>query len=134
MSQRFLVNDFKRVEYLFEFDESFMKSYNEENDKVYFFEVDIQYPQTFYNLHNDLPFSSERTKIEESEELVANLHDKTEHVIHIRNLKQVLNHILMLRKVIRVIIFNQKDWLRPFVDMNTDLKEKSKNDFEKDLF
>ena len=44
--------------------------------------------------------------------LVTNLHDKTEYVIHIRNLKQALNHGLILKKVHRVIKFNQKAWLK----------------------
>ena len=65
-------------------------------------------------------------KIEKVEKLVANLHDKTEYVIHIRNLKQALNHGLVLKKVHRVIKFNQNAWLKPYIDMNTDLRKKSK--------
>ena len=61
-------------------------------------------------------------KIEKFEKLVANLHVKTEYVIHIRNLKQALNHGLVLKKVHRVIKFNQNTWLKPYIDMNTDLK------------
>ena len=49
-------------------------------------------------LHNDLPFLPEKMKIEKIKKLIANLHDKTEYVIHIRNLKQELNHGLVLRK------------------------------------
>ena len=45
-------------------------------------------------------------KIEKVEMLVTNFHDKTEYVIHIRNLKQALNHRLILKKVHRVIKFN----------------------------
>ena len=73
-------------------------------------------------------------KIEKVEKLVANLHDKTEYVIHIRNLKQALNHGLVLKKVHRVIKFNQNAWLKPYIDMNTDLRKKAKTDFEKDFF
>ena len=71
-----------------EFDESFINSHNEESEKGYFFEVDIQYPKHLHKTQNVLPFLSERMKIEKVEKLVANLHDKTEYVIHIRNLKQ----------------------------------------------
>ena len=53
--------------------------------------------------------------------------------MHIRVLKQALNHGLVLRKVHRVIQFNQKDWLKPYIDMNTKLR-KAKNNFEKDFF
>ena len=65
-------------------------------------------------------------KIEKVEKLVANLHDKTENAIHIRNLKQALNHGLVLQKVHRVIKFNQNVWLKPYIDMNTDLIKKQK--------
>ena len=72
--------------------------------------------------------------IEKVEKLVTNLHDKTEYVIHIRNLKQALNHGLILKKVHRVIKFNQKAWLKPYIDMNTKLRQKAKNNFEKNFF
>ena len=55
-------------------------------------------------------------------------------VIHIRNVKQILNNELVLKNVHRVIKLNQKAWLNPWIDMNTDLREKGKNDFEKDFF
>ena len=73
-------------------------------------------------------------KIEKVEKLVANLHDKTEYVIHIRNLKQALNHGLVFKKVHKMIKFNQNAWLKPYIDMNTDLRKNAKNDFEKDFF
>ena len=47
-------------------------------------------------------------------------------VIHIRNLKQALNHGLILKKAPRVIKFDQKDWLKPFIDINTKLRQKAK--------
>ena len=55
-------------------------------------------------------------------------------VIHIRNVKQILNNELVLKNVHRVIKLNQKAWLNPQIDMNTYLREKGKNDFEKDFF
>ena len=54
--------------------------------------------------------------------------------MHIRVLIQVLNHGLVFKKVHRVIQFNQKDWLKPYIDMNTKLRKEAKNDFEKDFF
>ena len=56
---------------------------------------------------------------------------KKEYLIHIRNLKQKLNHGLILKKMQRTIKFNQKAWLKPYIDMNTDLRKKAKNNFEK---
>ena len=76
----------------------------------------------------------ERLKIEKVEKLVANLHDKTEHVIHIRNLKQALNHGLISKKFHRVIKFNKKTWLKPYIDINTKLRQTVKNNFGKDFF
>ena len=69
-----------------------------------------------------------RIKIEKVGKLVANLFDKEEYVAHIRNLKQALNLRLVEKKVHRVIKFNQKAWLKLYIDINTELK---KNDFTK---
>ena len=71
--------------------------------------------------------------IEKVEKLVPNLHDKEEYVINIGNLKQALNHRLVLKKVHRVIKFNQKSWAKPHIYMNTELRKKAENDFEKDF-
>ena len=54
--------------------------------------------------------------------------------MHIKVLKQALNHELVLKNVHIVIQFNQKDWLKSYLDMNTKLKEEAKNDFEKYYF
>ena len=62
------------------------------------------------------------------------MHDKKEYVVHIRTLKQTWNHGLILKKVHRVIHFNQKAWLKPYIQMNTKLRAEAKNDFEKDFF
>ena len=51
-----LVNDFRWVEYVSEFNEYFIKSYNKESDEGYFLEIYVQYLENFHNLQNDLPF------------------------------------------------------------------------------
>ena len=68
-------------------------------------------------------------KIKKVEMLVANLHNRLEHVIHIRNSNQALNHGLVFYKVHKSIKFNQNAWLKPYIDLNTDLRKKAKNDF-----
>ena len=73
-------------------------------------------------LHNDLPFLPERMKLEKVGKLVTNLHDKTKYFIHIRNLKQALNHGLILKKVHIVIKFTPKAWVKPYIDKNTTLR------------
>ena len=65
-------------------------------------------------------------KIEKVKKLEANLHDKTEYVTHIRNLKQAINYGFVLKKVYTVIKFNQNAWLKPYIDMNTDLRKNQK--------
>ena len=134
MSQKLPVYNFEWIKDTSQFNEDFIKHYNEVSDEGYFFEVDAQYPEKLHEFHNDLPFLPERMKIEKVEKLVANLHDKTDYVIQIRNLKQALNHGLVLKKVHGVVKFNQNAWLKPYIDMNTDLRKKAKNDFEKDFF
>ena len=71
-----------------------MKKVNE----GYFLPNDVQYLEELHELHNDLSLLPERFKIEKVEKLVASLHDKTEYIIHIRSLKQALNHGLILEK------------------------------------
>ena len=83
-----------------------------------------------HNIHNDLLFLPERIKIEKNEKLVANLHGKEEYVIHIRKLKEALKHELASKKVQILIKFKEKVCLKPYIDMNTELRKKSKNDFE----
>ena len=81
-------------------------------------------------MHNDLTFLPERIKIQKVKKVVANLHDKTEYIIHIRNLKQASNSRLVLKKIQKVIKFDQSAWLKPNLDMNSNLRKKAKNDFE----
>ena len=73
-------------------------------------------------------------KIDESTKLVFNLYNKETYVVHIRSLKQALDHELILKKVYRVIQFNQRAWLKTYIDMNTELRKQSRKDFEKDFF
>ena len=131
MSQKLPVNNFQQIADTCQFNEDFIKNYNEESNKGYFPEVDVQYPEKQHDLHNDLPFLPDRMKTEKVEKLVANLHDKNEYVIHIKNLKQALNHGSVLKKVHRIIKFNKKAWLKPHIEMSIDLRKKKKMPFRK---
>ena len=73
-------------------------------------------------------------KVNKCKKLIRNLFNKKKYVAHINSLKQALNHGLKLKKIHRIIEFNQGAWLKPYIDMNTELKKAAKNDFEKDLF
>ena len=87
MLQKLPGNKFVSIEDTSQFNEDFLKIYNEESDEGYFRELDFQYPEKLHELHNDLPFLPEKIKIKKVENFVTKLHDKTECVIHIRNLK-----------------------------------------------
>ena len=121
MSKTLLVNSFKWEIDLLRFSEDFIKTYNENSDVGYFLEVDIEYPKQLWSSHKDLPFLPERKKLEKVEKLVCSIEDKEKYVIHIRALKQALNHGLIPKDVQRVIKFNQETWLKPYIDMNTKL-------------
>ena len=62
------------------------------------------------------------------------INSKKNYIIHIRALKQALNHGLILQEVHNVIEFNQEAWLKPYIEMNTKLRTEAKNDFKKDFF
>ena len=115
------------------FDEDFIKNYDEDSNKGYTLEVDVEYPKDLHNLHSDLPFLPERMKIKNCNKLVRNSYDEKEYVVHIRALQEGLNHGLVLRKVHKVIQFNQETLLKSYIEVNTKLRTDAKNDFEKDF-
>ena len=133
MSKTLPVNGFKWLDNN-KINEEFIKNYNENDKKGYIFEVDVKYPKELHDLHNDLPFLPERMEINKCKKLVCNLYDKKKYVVHINSLKQALNHGLKSKEIHRIIEFNQKAWLKPYIDMNTELRKIARNDFEKDLF
>ena len=134
MSEKLLMNGFTWVSDILGIDEKFVKSYNKNSSKGYILEVDVDYASKLHKLHSDMPFLPERMKIDKIKKLVCNLHDKKNYVVHISVLKQALDHELQLRKVHRVIEFHQKAWLKEYIDVNTELRKKASNDFEKDFF
>ena len=81
MSQKLPVNNFEWIEVTYQFNEDFVKNYNEESDEGYFFEVDVQYPKKIHELHNDLPFLSKRMELGKVEKLVTNVHDENEYAV-----------------------------------------------------
>ena len=76
MSQKLPVSGFKWEKNMLEFNEEFIKNYDEDSDKGYILEVDAKYPKNLHGLHEDLPFSPERIKIGKCNKLVCNLYDK----------------------------------------------------------
>ena len=98
-------------------------------------EVDLEYPEKLHDLHNDYPFCPERIKCENGvEKLIPNLRDKEEYVIHYKNFIQCLKAGMKLKKIHRGIKFEESEWLKPYIEMNTNLRTQAKNSFEKDFY
>ena len=98
-------------------------------------EVDLEYPENLHDLHNDYPFCPERVECKNGvKKLIPNLRNKTKYVIHYRNLIQCLKAGLKLTKIHKGIKFVESDWMKPYIEMNTNLRAMAKNNFEKDFF
>ena len=126
MCKKLPVDGFKWVDSLSIFTEDFIKNYDEEDDTGYLFVVDVEYPKNLHKLHSDLPFLPERMKINKCTKLVCNVQDKENYPVHVLALKQSLNHGLKLTKVHSVFEFRQEEWLKPYIDMNTELRKNAK--------
>ena len=121
-----------------EFDESkdlkyIVNGLAKHEDRGYLLEVDIAYPRKLYEYHNNLPFMCSKMKINGVEKLVPNLYYKPKYVVHIKALKQAINHGLVLERIHRAIELKQSAWMREYIDFNTKLRTAAKNDFEKDF-
>ena len=131
-----------------------LANYSEEHDEGLLLEVDLDYPQELHDLHNDYPLAPEKLKVNKNilsdycqkisekfnissgqvHKLVTTLGKKEKYVLHYRNLQLYLSLGLKLKKVHRVLRFNQSPWLKKYIDFNTNKRTLSKNDFEKNFF
>ena len=134
MCKKLPVGNFKWIDDLSVFTEDFIKNYDEKDDTGYLYVVDVEYPKNLHMLHSNLPFLPERMKINNCAKFACNVEDKENYPIHVLALKQALNHGLKLTKVHSVIEFRHEEWLKPYIDMNTELRKNAENHFEKDLF
>ena len=103
-------------------------------DLGYLLEVDVSYPKELHDLHNDIPFMCAKIRINGVEKLIPNLYYKRKYIVHIRALKQALDHGLVLENIHRCIEFKQSPWMKEYIDFNTRLRTSAKNDFEKDFY
>ena len=117
-------------------------------------EVDLEYPPELHKEHNGYPLSPEKKAVKkewmsdyqkrlieelelkhsESVKLLLTLEDKKKYVVHYRNLQFYLKMGMKLKRVHRVLEFEQECWMEPYIRMNTEFRKKAKNDFEKDKF
>ena len=133
MSKKLPVNGFKWLNSN-KINEEFIKNYNENHKKGYILEVYVKYPKELHGLHSDLPFLPERMEINKCKKLVCNLYDKKKICSTHKFIKTSIKSWIKVKKILRVVEFNKKAWLKPYIDMNSELRKLAKNDFEKGLF
>lgn len=125
-----------------------------EGTKGYMFEIDLEYPDELHDLHTDYPVAPESRAIDYSElskyakdkadlfnlssgktkKLVPTLYKKTKYVCHFRNLRFYIQQGLKVTKIHRIIEFTQKAFMKPYIEFNTSMRAKARNDFEKDFY
>ena len=86
--------------------------------------VNVEYPKNLQDSHSYLSFLSEKMKIKKWAKLICKLFNKEKYVVHVRTLKQAFNHGLVLKKAYKVLEFNQKAWLKPYIEVNTESRKK----------
>ena len=122
-------------------EKSVIHSLDDEVNTGYILEVDMKYPQRLHNLHNSYPLAPECLTIDESmlspfqteqfpshqkkpsTKLAPNLRDKTNYIVHYRNLKFYLEQGMVITKVHRVLAFDQSPWLKQYIDFNTEMRK-----------
>lgn len=113
-----------------------LESLTEFSPTGYVLEVDLDYSSSLHEFHNDLPFAPENIAPPGGKysKLIPNLNHKTKYVIHYMYLKQCLKYGLQLKKIHRVLKFSQSAWLKPYIDLNTRLRNAATNAFDRDLY
>ena len=131
-----------------------LKKYKEDSKQGLILEVDLEYPKELHDLHNNYPCAPEKVKVTKDMlsnyyrkiaekhnistglvyKLIPTLSDKHKYVLHYRNLQLYLSLGLKLKKIHRVLKFNQSPWLKEYIDFNTEKRKNAKNAFEKDFF
>ena len=134
-------------------------SFNSDNveadsDIGHILEVDLSYPKELQDAHNEHPYCCEHTTsrddvlspyaryiaekheltIAKSSKLISSLTEKTRYVIHEMNLKQAVDAGLILTKIHRLVEYNQRPWMKDFLNFNINERKESKNEFEKGFF
>ena len=114
------------------------KLLKKEDTKIgYIFEVDLEYPQSLWEAHNDYPLAPDRIKLGKVEKLVSSFLPKNNYVVHYKTLKQYIEMGLILKKVHRGIKFYQSKWMKPYITKNIELRkkaQKAKNKFDVNFF
>ena len=94
-------------------------------------EVDLEYPNKLHNVHNDFPYCPQNVKINKVSKLTNTLYDKEKYVIHYKNPIQSIERGLKFKKVHRILTFKESNWMESYIMLNTNLRQKASNDFER---
>jgi hypothetical protein len=135
MTQYLPYGDFEFIE---NFDVSNILNTSDESDVGYILGCNLDYPIHLHDAHSDLPLAPEHmvppgSKIN-IKKLLLTCYPKKNYIIDYRNLKMYLRLGMQLKKVYKVLKFKQSPWLKQYIDLNTKLRQESKNDFEKDFY
>jgi hypothetical protein len=125
MSQPLPIKDFEWM------DDNELEKWSEHSCTL---EADLEYPDDLHDLHNEYPLAPERITVNRTEKLIPNLNNKEKYVLHHTNLKQYLSLGLELTKIHRGVKFTESDWMKKYIQLNTDIRTKGTTDFEKDFF
>lgn len=109
---------------------------SDDSEVGYIYEVDLEYPDSLHECHNDLPFCVQNKKVNQSKfsKLIADLTPKQNYVIHYKNLQQCIKNGLKLIRIHRVLQFKQSRWLQKYIDLNNQHRTLATSDFEKNFF
>ena len=97
-------------------------------------EVDLEYPWELHDSHNDYPLAPEKLQVGNVKKLIPNLHNKKKYILHHKNLKQYEDLGLKITKIYKGVKFHEEDFMKLYIDLNTQLRTQAKNEFEKDFF
>ena len=148
---------YEKSEWVKNVDELDVMSINKKSDVGYFLEIDFEYPNELHELHeshNDYPLTPEKLavsnnmlstyykkiadeydiKVDNVKKLIPNLRNKTKYVLHYKNLQLYLSLGMKLTKIHRALQFKQSDWMKKYIDFNTEKRKNAANDFEKGFF
>ncbi|XP_044019478.1 uncharacterized protein LOC122859862 [Aphidius gifuensis] len=121
-----------------DFEETLITLISNESNIGYIIEVDLEYPSYLHEQHKDLPLAPvhEKTPLPTSKckKLLATLNPKQTYVVHYQSLKQYLSLGMKLIKIHRALRFERSAWLKPYINLNTELRQQAKNEFEKSFF
>lgn len=113
--------------------ENFSLDEDTDGDKGYMVEVDVEYHPSFHDYHNELPFLPESFKVHNTEKLCATLENKQNYIASLRNIQQAIKHGLRVTKLHRVLSFTQSDWLKPYIELNNNIRRNATDQTRNDL-